>query len=131
MTKPEFTILIDGDCPLCRHEANLLRKLDRGRGNLELVDIAEPSFDAGVYGTTFESVMGHIHGVLPDGRLVTGVEVFRRAYAAVGVGWVLSWTRLPVVSWVADRVYSFFAKYRLAFTGRKDACETDRCRTPA
>ncbi|MEL6797878.1 MAG: DUF393 domain-containing protein, partial [Planctomycetota bacterium] len=89
MSTPEFTILIDGDCPLCRHEANLMRKLDKGRGNLELVDIAEPDFDASTYGTTFETVMGHIHGVLPDGRLVTGMEVFRRAYAAVGWGWVL------------------------------------------
>lgn len=130
MSTPEFTILIDGDCPLCRHEANLMRRLDRGRGNLELIDIAEPGFDAGRYGTTFDAVMGHIHGVLPDGRLVTGMEVFRRAYAAVGCGWVLGWTRLPVISWVADRVYAFFARYRLALTGRKDACADGRCRVP-
>lgn len=130
MSTPEFTILIDGDCPLCRHEANLMRKLDKGRGNLELVDIAEPDFDASKYGTTFETVMGHIHGVLPNGQLFTGMEVFRRAYAAVGWGWVLGWTRLPIISWFADRVYSFFAKYRLAFTGRKNACDTGRCRVP-
>ncbi len=130
MSTPEFTILIDGDCPLCRHEANLMRRLDRGRGNLELVDIAAPGFDAGRYGTTLDAVMGHIHGVLPDGRLVTGVEVFRRAYAAVGWGWALGWTRLPVIRLIADRVYAFFARYRLALTGRKSACETDRCRVP-
>lgn len=130
MTSPEFTILIDGDCPLCRHEANLMRRLDKGRGNLELVDIAEPGFDASRYGTTYDTVMGHIHGVLPDGTLVTGMEVFRRAYAAVGFGWVLGWTRLPLIRWFADRVYSFFARYRLALTGRKNACDTGRCRVP-
>lgn len=128
MATPEFTILIDGDCPLCKVEADLLRKLDRGRGRLDLIDIADPRFDAGRFGTTFEAVMGHIHGVLPDGSLVTGMEVFRRAYAAVGLGWTFHWTGWPVFRWLSDRAYGFFARYRLAITGRRDCGE--RCRIP-
>jgi predicted DCC family thiol-disulfide oxidoreductase YuxK len=94
------------------------------------VDIAEPSFDAGVYGTTFEAVMGQIHGVTAEGRLVTGVEVFRRAYAAVGIGWALSWTRLPVVRACVDTLYLVFARYRLRLTGRGGSCVGGRCAVP-
>ena len=126
--KPEFTILIDGECPLCLHEANLLRKLDGGRGRLELVDIADPAFDAGRYGTTFDAVMGSIHGVKGDGGLVHGVEVFRRAYAAVGWGWLWAPTGWPLVKPVVDACYRWFAKHRLRLTGRKDPCVDGRCR---
>ncbi|MEM7755535.1 MAG: DUF393 domain-containing protein [Planctomycetota bacterium] len=125
---PEFTILIDGECPLCAHEANFLRWLDRGKGRLDLVDITEPAFDAGVYGTTFDAVMGSIHGVRPDGGLVDGVEVFRRAYAAVGWGWLWAPTGWPVIKPIVDAAYKFFAKHRLRLTGRPNACEDGRCR---
>lgn len=123
-----FRILIDGDCPLCKHEANMMARMDKGRGNLILIDIASPSFDATAYGTTFENVMGSIHGVLPSGKLVTGMEVFRRAYAASGWGWLLEWSAWPGLRWLADLGYKFFAKYRLRLTGRKDACEAGRCK---
>jgi len=123
-----FRILIDGDCPLCKHEANMMARMDKGRGNLILIDIASPSFDATAYGTTFENVMGSIHGVLPSGKLVTGMEVFRRAYAASGWGWLLAWSAWPGLRWLADLGYKFFAKYRLRLTGRKDACEAGRCK---
>lgn len=123
-----FRILIDGLCPLCKHEGNMLRKLDKGKGNLLLEDIAAPEFDAGKYGTTFDAVMGSIHGVLPNGQLVHGMEVFRRAYAAVGLGWLLAWSNWPILRPIADAGYKVFAKYRLRLTGRKDACEGDRCR---
>lgn len=123
-----FRILIDGACPLCKREGDLLMRLDKGRGNLILEDIASPSFDASRYGTTFEAVMGSIHGVLPGGKLVHGMEVFRRAYAAVGFGWVLAWSDWPVLRSIANAGYKVFAKYRLRLTGRRDACEGGRCR---
>jgi len=127
MRSPDFTILIDGDCPLCAREASLLRRLDRGRGRLELVDIASPDFDAARYGATRDAVMGHIHGLLPDGTLVSGMEVFRRAWAAVGLGWLLAWTRWPVFRQITDAAYRLFARYRLRLTGRA-GCETGACR---
>lgn len=123
--EPRFTILIDGGCPLCRHEAGLMRRLDRGRGRLAIVDIAAPAFDASRYGTTFDALMGEIHGVLPDGSLVTGVEVFRRAYGAVGWGWLLAPTGWPGLRWAFDRAYAWFARNRLKLTGR--VCDA-RCK---
>jgi len=127
MHTPAFTILIDGACPLCLAESRLMRRLDRSRGRLAIVDIAAAEFDASRYGVTFEQVMGHIHGVLPDGRLVTGMEVFRRAYSAVGWGWLLAPTEWPLLRPFFDWVYGIFARNRLRWTGRADACATGRC----
>ncbi len=125
----EFKLLYDGDCPLCKREVTGLRRLDRGRGWLALEDIAAPGFDAFRYGLDPERVMARIHGVLPDGRVVEGMEVFRRAYGAVGLGWLLAPTRWPGLRRLFDAAYRFFARNRLRWTGRADAalCTRDRC----
>lgn len=130
MSTPEFTILVDGDCPLCEREAAMLRRMDAGRGRLALVDISEPDFDASRYGRSHETLMARIHGVRPDGTVIEGVEVFRRAYAAVGRGWLLAWTAWPGLRVAADAAYRWFARNRLRWTGREDACEGDRCAVP-
>lgn len=126
MNELPFKVLIDGECPLCKREANLLRRLDKGRGRLVLEDISAPGFDASAYGTTFEAVMGHIHGVLPGGRLIVGMEVFRRAYAAVGLGWLLAPTAWPGLRQLSDAVYNVFAKVRPSLK-RGGSCQSGRC----
>ncbi len=120
-------ILIDGECPLCRREADLLRRLDDDRGYIAMEDITARDFDPTHYGRNLDELMGQIHGVLPDGRIVTGVEVFRRAYAAVGYGWLLAPTTWPVLRPLADAFYRVFARYRLRLPGRRAGCESDRC----
>ncbi|MFN7022041.1 MAG: thiol-disulfide oxidoreductase DCC family protein [Phycisphaerales bacterium] len=127
MKREHFTIFIDGACPLCRREADLMRRLDRARGGLSIVDIAEPGFDPAAYGVTLDELMGTIHGRCADGRMATGMEVFRRAYSAVGWGWVLAPTGWPVLRPVFDALYRVFARYRLRLTGRPGACEAGRC----
>ena len=62
--------------------------------------------------------MGKIHGILPDGTIVIGVEVFRRLYEAVGLGWIYAATRNPAVANVANVVYDAWAAFRLQLTGR-------------
>jgi len=71
--------------------------------------------------------MARIHGVLPDGSIVEGVEVFRRAYAAVGLGWLVAPTRWPGLRWLAEWSYQVFARNRLRWTGRSSACVDGRC----
>jgi predicted DCC family thiol-disulfide oxidoreductase YuxK len=130
MTDWDVKLLYDGECPLCMREVRMLEKLNH-KGRLALEDIAQPDFDASQYGRTFEQLMGSIHGVLPDGQLVTGMEVFRRAYAAVGLGTLLAPTAWPVLKPVFDRAYTLFAKNRLRLTGRSQDCATGRCAIPA
>jgi predicted DCC family thiol-disulfide oxidoreductase YuxK len=128
---PEITVLYDGACPLCAREVAMLRRLDRGRGRIGFDDIAAPGFDARRYGRAHDELMARIHGVLRDGRLVEGVEVFRRAYGAVGLGWVLAWTAWPGLRRLADAGYRWFARNRLRLTGRAGhACADARCALP-
>lgn len=122
----EFTILVDGECPLCAREAAMLRRLDGERGRLEIIDIAADGFDPARFEISLDTLMARIHGVLPDGTVIEGVEVFRRAYAAVGRGWLLGWTRLPGLRALSDLGYRWFARNRLRLTGR-EACASDAC----
>ena len=41
--------------------------------------------------------MKYIHAVLPNGEVVKGVEVFRRIYEVIGLGWVYAVTKLPLI----------------------------------
>lgn len=126
----ELQILYDGECPLCSREIAALRRLDR-RDRLSFVDIAAPGFDPSRYGLDQAAVMGRIHAALPDGRVVEGMEVFRRAYGAVGLGWLLAPSRWPGLRGVFDAAYRVFARNRLRWTGRQEAaCTSERCSTP-
>jgi predicted DCC family thiol-disulfide oxidoreductase YuxK len=115
----ELQILYDGDCPLCSREIAILRRLDRKR-RLSMVDIAAPGFDPSRYNLDRPAVMGRIHAALPDGWVVEGMEVFRRAYGAVGLGWLLAPSRWPGLRRLFDAGYRVFARNRLRWTGRQE-----------
>ena len=74
--------------------------------------------------------MARIHGVLSDGTRIVGVEVFRRADPAVGLGWLVAPTRWPLLRPLADAAYRWFARNRLRLTGRGEVCTADRCGLP-
>lgn len=46
--------------------------------------------------------MGSIHAILPDGSVIKEVEVFRRLYEAVGLGWIYAITKYEPVEKVAN-----------------------------
>jgi len=107
----------DGACPLCAREMGWLRRLDR-HGRIRFTDISAPSFDPASVGMSFESLMARIHGRLPDGTIVEGVEVFRQLYAAVGFRRLAALSRLPGIAQLVGAGYWLFAKNRLRLTGR-------------
>jgi len=126
----DIKVLYDGRCPLCRRELAMLKRLDR-RQRIAAEDIADASFDGSRYGLSYEQAMGRIHGILPDGTVVRDVEVFRRLYRAIGLGWLLGWTAWPGLRRVADAGYRWFARNRLRLTGRGGAsCDQGRCAVP-
>lgn len=122
----ELRLFFDGACPLCSREVAALKRLDRGRGRLEFVDIAQPGFEAAGYGIEHERLMAKMHAQLSDGTWVEGMEVFRRAYAAVGLGWFLAPTGWPLLRPLFDAAYRWFARNRLRLTGRR-RCEAGEC----
>jgi len=130
MNQWRFKILYDGECPLCRREVRFLERYNCN-GWLALEDIASPDFNPAKYRATRAELMGVIHGVFPDGRMIQRLAVFREAYQAVGLGWVLAPTRWPGLRWLADRGYEWFARHRLAIGkvfGRP--CDSAACVKP-
>jgi predicted DCC family thiol-disulfide oxidoreductase YuxK len=122
----DVEVFYDGDCPLCMREIRMLQGLDR-RQRIGFIDIAAPDFDADAMGVSWHALMDRIHGRLPDGSLIEGVEVFRRLYAAVGFSPLVALTRLPGISQLLDAAYRVFAKHRLRLTGR---CSGGSCELP-
>ena len=117
MTGFDIEVYYDGRCPLCMREILLIQRLDR-RGRIAFADIADESFDPNAAGLTRQKLMDRIHGRLPDGTIIEGVEVFRRLYMAVGFGPLVALTRLPGIAQLLDIAYRVFAKNRLWLTGR-------------
>ena len=123
LDKPSWKIklLYDGECPLCVREVNFLTKKDRGRGIVDFVDIADDDYDPlDNSNIDFATAMGRIHAILPDGSVIKNVEVFRRVYEELGMGWVYAVTKIPVLGAIADWIYGIWADWRLKLTGRPD-----------
>lgn len=129
-----LTLLYDGECPLCLREVAALRSRAASfeTSPVEFVDIASPDYDAAAHGgVSFETAMLRIHAIMPDGEIVSGIDVFRRVYDALGMGWMYAWTQLPVVGQAAAAVYDMWAERRLALTGRPALEEVMKMREAA
>lgn len=130
MNQWKFKLLYDGECPLCLREVRWLQRRNHA-GRLAFEDIASPQFDPAPYGKSRAELSAVIHGVFPDGRIVSRLEVFRQAYRAVGLGWLLAPTGWPVLRWIFDALYTLFARYRIPIGrlfGR--SCPSGSCYLP-
>lgn len=104
----------------------MLKRRDAERQNaICFVDVADPNYDPGENcGVDYETAMRTIHGIVPsedkEGDLIvmTGVDVFRRAYELVGLGWVYAFLDVPVLKALASSAYDAWARIRLPLTGR-------------
>lgn len=115
----QIKLLYDGDCPLCMREVNFLQKKDAGRGLVKFVNIADDAYDpAQNGGIEFATAMGRIHAVMADGTVIKNVEVFRRIYSILGMGWIYAPTRWPIIGPIVDKLYDIWADLRLKVTGR-------------
>jgi predicted DCC family thiol-disulfide oxidoreductase YuxK len=118
-------VFYDGQCPLCVREMRWLQHKDRAHGRIVFTDITANQFDAASLGVSMGTLMQKIHGRLPDGSIVVGVEVFRRLYGALGFTWAVKVSRLPGVKQCLDVLYTLFARNRMRLTGR---CSAGHCK---
>jgi predicted DCC family thiol-disulfide oxidoreductase YuxK len=124
----DIEVFFDGECPICRREIAFLRRLDR-RQRIRFTDIAPLRPHDLVDGIPWPELMAELHGRLPDGRWIKGVEVFRRLYAAVGFDPLVSVSRWVGIEQILDAAYAAFARRRLRWTNR---CNTScRAETPS
>ena len=156
----DLNIIYDSKCNVCKLEIDFLHRRDQkvngAQPRLRFTDLEgetgeyQPN-DPANGGVDYATALASMHGVLSNGKVIKGVPVFRHAYQAVGLGWLFTITTWPLVSWIADRIYDIFAKYRtlltrgattrrlvqayeerraLQRTAENDqACDTGRCNT--
>jgi predicted DCC family thiol-disulfide oxidoreductase YuxK len=110
-----FEVFFDGACPICSREMALVRGMDRSAA-VRFTDIAARDFNPQARGLDAKSLDQKIHGRLPDGSIVTGVEVFRRLYSILGYERLVAWSRWPWLSQLLDFCYAAFAKHRRCLT---------------
>jgi predicted DCC family thiol-disulfide oxidoreductase YuxK len=128
MADTTLELFFDGECPLCKREIDLMRVLDR-KHRIVFTDIASPEFTPPEGGPPADAYMARIQArILGEERWLDGMEVFRQAWSRLGFGWLMQVTRLPGLSHLLERSYTWFAQNRLRLTGR---CEGDRCTRPS
>lgn len=110
-TNYPLTVLYDGACPLCNLEMDNL-KARNTQGLLKFVDISTAFFDTAPYSASLADMHKVIHAQRPDGSLVMGVEVFRLAYGAVGLGYLTAPSAWPLLKPAFDAAYAVFARNR-------------------
>jgi predicted DCC family thiol-disulfide oxidoreductase YuxK len=126
---PKLQLLYDGECPFCKREIAWMAQHNK-KGQLAFEDITAPNFDPTLYGLTQEEVMGVIHGICEDGRIITKVEVFTEAYRLLGLGWLVAPLSWPLIRTVANFAYEIFARYRVPLGNLfgRTTCTSTRCK---
>jgi predicted DCC family thiol-disulfide oxidoreductase YuxK len=128
-----LTVLYDGHCSLCCRSADALRRMDRGRGRVRLVDFRSDSGPALEAGIQPEALEGAMHAVHADGSVSKGPDAVRDALRAAGWRWVARLLAWPVVGPLFARVYDVIARNRLRWFARRDgdgtggSCEHGSC----
>jgi predicted DCC family thiol-disulfide oxidoreductase YuxK len=119
----KIDLLYDSECPICQMEGDFLKKRDIDN-RIRFTDLSSANYNPDEHGhIQFEEGMRKLHAILPDGRIVRGVEVFRQTYDAIGLGWVLAATSLPGIGQIADILYDLWAEHRLRLTGRTEVAD--------
>ncbi len=131
MRQPELTLLYDGACSICAWEKRNLMRRDR-HGRLSFIDIHASDFDPVIYGVTHDDLMGRLHAITADGRIIKGMDTLIESYRAVNWWWAYVPIGLIPRS-IADRGYAWFADHRYAISKRigwmfGPACDGGQCR---
>jgi len=105
-----------------------MKRLDRRR-QLEFCDFSAQEYDAASSGFAAADLGAVIHARWADGSVITGVEVFRAMWEAVGLGVLARLSRLSLVEPLVLRAYAWFARNRMRLTGRSHACTGDVCKS--
>jgi predicted DCC family thiol-disulfide oxidoreductase YuxK len=105
-----FEVFYDGGCPICKREIEMIRRKDKQQ-KLKLTDISGTSFRVPSE-LSFDQLMRSIHGKMPTGEYVVGVEVFRQIYRRLGFQRTVSLTQVSAIGFLLNAGYSVFAKLR-------------------
>ena len=128
MASYPLTVFFDGACPICDREIALMRRLDKRR-LLVFCDFSRSDYDSTSINISPTELGRIIHARWADGTVITGINVFRAMWEAVGLGFLARLSRLSFVEPLVVRAYAWFARNRLRLTGRSHTCAGDACRS--
>ena len=114
----DLNLIYDSKCAVCQWEVDFLRARD-AQGRLTYTDLESEEFEEGAARNgrlDYATALSSFQAVRPNGELLRGIECFRAAYAAVGLGWVWAMYDNPVVAACLDAGYALFARYRTDIT---------------
>ena len=109
-----LTVLYDGACPLCRREIGVYRGLQPLQPDTPVcfADVSDTTLPLPP-GTTREQLLARFHVRGHDGELLSGAQAFLALWAALpGWRWLARVGRLPGATWVMERGYQLFLRWR-------------------
>lgn len=104
-------IFYDGGCPLCVKEMRQLKAKDK-QHKLQFENIWANDFAERFPHVDIAEANRILHGQKASGDMIYGLDVTHAAWSAVGRGWMTAALRWPVIKWLADKGYLFFARNR-------------------
>jgi predicted DCC family thiol-disulfide oxidoreductase YuxK len=103
-----LSVWYDGDCPLCRREIALMRRLDRRRA-IQFVDVAD---DGAACPLDRTLLLARLHAE-EDGRMLSGAAAFAAMWRAIPLLRPLGLAaRTPWVLALLERSYVAFLRVR-------------------
>lgn len=109
-----LTVLYDGACPLCRREIGVYRDLQPLQADSPVcfTDVNDTALPLPP-GTTREQLLARFHVRSRDGELFSGAQAFLALWAVLpGWRWLALAGRLPGATWLMERSYRFFLRWR-------------------
>jgi predicted DCC family thiol-disulfide oxidoreductase YuxK len=104
-------VWFDGDCPLCRREIALIRRLDRRRA-IDFIDVARGE---GICPLDRGELLRRFHAQESDGPMLSGAAAFAAMWRVIPLlrplGLVAQW---PPALWLLDLAYRGFLRVRPA-----------------
>jgi len=103
-----------------------MRRLDKHQ-RLIFCDFSRSDYDPTSINISPAELGRIIHARWVNGSVITGVDVFRAMWEAVGLGFLARLTRLSLIEPLVLKAYAWFARNRLRLTGRSRTCAGDSC----
>jgi predicted DCC family thiol-disulfide oxidoreductase YuxK len=130
MNTSAYVMLYDGQCRICRSQADLVARYNDDR-RIELLDLHESAVAARFPMISPADARRELHLVGPDGRIYRGAEAVRQILLLLpdlrGLGELM---RLPGAMLLARPLYAFVANNRYLLGGRLESCTDDACAVP-
>ena len=119
-THPALSVWYDGDCPVCRQEVALYRRID-SHDRVEWIDITALSDSELPSGKSRADLLGRFHARQADGPWQVGVDAFAAIWRKLpGFRHFAFLFRLPVIRQVAQIAYLGFLSWQRQHRARRN-----------